>query len=77
MIRSPIEVGNLARALWTFVREERRGIVHLGESKVSVYEFTRQLATQAGLNPSLIQPVSLRKRQGSGLIAPDTSLRTV
>lgn len=76
MIRSPIHVTDLALTIWSLVREGRTGIMHLCESKQSVYTFTRMLATRSGLDPSIVRPISLQERRDGEMIAADTSLRT-
>lgn len=74
MYRSPINVTDLARAIWSVVMDNKTGIVHLGEPKQSVFAFNRMLAALAGLNPTIIHPASLNEREDSNAIAPDTSL---
>jgi dTDP-4-dehydrorhamnose reductase len=76
MIRTPIHVTDIAHAIWSLISQNRTGIVHLGETKQSVYTFTCKLAIQAGLNPSIIRPVTLRGCPNGDMIAADTSLQT-
>lgn len=58
--RTPGLVNNMAEAVWELARTEFRGVLHLaGATRGSRYEMARMVCRLAGLNETLLDPVSM------------------
>lgn len=74
MYRTPIHVTKLAQVIWKLAKLDFSGVIHIGEGRESVLEFSKSRLKESGLDPSLVEPDSLKDK---GLnIAIDTSLNT-
>lgn len=74
VFRTPIHVTKLAKFIWKLVGSDFKGIIHVGEEKQSVYQFSQKILKDAGADSSLVESDSARDK---GLnIAIDTSLNT-
>jgi len=72
MYRSPIQAADLAKAIWRLIKKDFNGIIHLAGKRKNIYEFSRELIKEIGMDSSLVKPDSLINKNLS--IAPDTSL---
>ncbi|MBU1075460.1 sugar nucleotide-binding protein [Patescibacteria group bacterium] len=74
MFRTPIHVTKLAMSIWKLAQLNFTGIIHLGEEKKSVFDFSRGLVKAVGLDPDLVKSNLTEDRKFD--IAIDTSLNT-
>lgn len=74
MYRSPIQVADLAGAIWRLIEKDFNGIIHVAGKRRNIYEFSRELIKEMGMDTNLIKPDSLAGKNLN--IAPDTSLNT-
>ena len=72
--RTPVDNMSAARGLLT-VLGRARGVLHLGgRTRLSRYDFGILLATQAGVTPSLLEPVTIESMPTGMARSPDCSL---
>lgn len=74
MYRSPIQVADLAKAIWRLIEKDFNGIVHVAGKRKSIHEFSKELIKEIGMDSNLVKPDSLVNKNLN--IAPDTSLNT-
>ena len=57
--RTPTWSEDLAKGILVLLKQSSTGVYHIaGRDKLSIFEFAHFIAEEAGLNPSLIEPVS-------------------
>ncbi len=74
MYRSPIQVADLAKTIWQLIEKGFDGIIHVAGKRKNIFEFSRELIKEIGMDTNLIKPDSLAGKNLN--IAPDTSLNT-
>ena len=71
MYKSPLHVGEAARAVRALVAADADGVVHAPAARTSVYEFHRDAMAALGYDPSLVERESM---PDDPELAPDRSL---
>lgn len=74
MYRSPIQVADIAKAIWRLIEKDFNGIVHVAGKRKNIYEFSKELIKEIGMDSNFVKPDSLTNKNLN--IAPDTSLNT-